>query len=234
MKIRILVRSLARRSEIILLVFLLREIKCRFNQKYYSQFEEDRFFDQKFLSETGYFLDIGCGRPVTGSNTYGLYRKGWTGAAIDPLKTNQALFKILRKRDRFICAVVGSQDEFVEFFEFHEYVYSTFDKASAEDAKMQNGANLKRIVRIPSHRLNSNDLEGLNRRPSLLSIDCEGMDFEVLKSIDLNAYKPQVICVELYRSGSKIYHEKIIRHLAEFNYKLTFSTELNGIFELSI
>ena len=48
----------------------------------YSQVGQDRWAYEK-IGDTGFFLDIGCGHPNEGSNTFGLEAVGWTGVLVD-------------------------------------------------------------------------------------------------------------------------------------------------------
>jgi FkbM family methyltransferase len=44
-----------------------------------------------------------------------------------------------------------------------------------------------------------------------LSIDCEGMDIDVLNSIDLNIFKPKLICMEIPTNIEGYYTYKVTR-----------------------
>ncbi|MEI9928867.1 MAG: hypothetical protein WDN44_15790 [Sphingomonas sp.] len=35
-------------------------------------------------ASSGTYVDVGANHPIEGSNTYRLYRQGWTGLTIDP------------------------------------------------------------------------------------------------------------------------------------------------------
>jgi len=81
----------------------------------YSQTGEDTLC-KKYLPESfGNYIDVGCGQPIHGSNTYFLYRSGWEGVAIDPILNNKRLFKYLRPRDTFKRILIGKKDQKVLF-----------------------------------------------------------------------------------------------------------------------
>lgn len=229
-KIKCQIRNLAYRSNAVVLLHIVREIKALLSQKSFSQFQEDEIISRLLRGEKGYYLDIGSGRPISGSNTYALYKLGWTGTAIDPLKNNARLFKIFRPRDRFLNVVVGASSPEVEFYEFEQYVYSTFYRRVAEAAILQNNARIRRVTRVRNYILDEKDLNGLNSSSSLLSIDCEGADYAVLQTIDFVKYRPSVICVELFRKNSINVDEKISGYLKLNRYCLFSSTYLNGVF----
>jgi hypothetical protein len=54
-------------------------------------------------------VDVGACVPLHDSNTYGLYTKGWSGIAIDPVLTPrmQAQWQQLRPRDTLIEKAMG-------------------------------------------------------------------------------------------------------------------------------
>lgn len=227
---RIRVRNFLYRTNSILILDCLREFRAMLCRKSFSQYGEDKTILSLLSNQKGFYLDIGSGRPISGSNTYALYRLGWEGIAIDPLKNNSRLFGIFRHRDRFLNAVVGADKENVIFYEFEQYVYSTFSREAAEQAMLENNAKIRKIITIKNHLLDAQDLQKLNCSPSVLSIDCEGADFAILQSINLRKYRPSIICIELFRNGSYEFSVKISAYLNENGYELISSTHLNGLF----
>ena len=69
-------------------------------EKSYSREGQDIFVD--LLLEKGFFLDIGCGGPVTFSNTYALELAGWTGVLLDSSASLIEECKRLRKSPVFL------------------------------------------------------------------------------------------------------------------------------------
>jgi hypothetical protein len=69
------------------------------------------------------------------------------------------------------------------------------------------------------------------RRFDLLSIDVEGSDFDVLKSFDLEDFRPKLIVIEMHefrlkdRSATGVYD-----YLLSRDYELRALTKLNGVF----
>lgn len=65
---------------------LLTSLRRSKSFKGFSQTGEDlliaKFFPE---SDTGFYLDVGSGNPVIGSNTYFFYRQGWRGILIDQI-----------------------------------------------------------------------------------------------------------------------------------------------------
>lgn len=51
----------------------------------YSQFGEDRIIEAFFGTQgKGIYVDIGCNHPISYSNTWKLYLRGWNGVCVDP------------------------------------------------------------------------------------------------------------------------------------------------------
>ena len=74
--------------------------KIFFPKKTYSMIGEDLFVDWFFKKKKiGFYVDVGCYHPLQLSNTYLLYKKGWSGINIDPNQTSIELFNFARKRD---------------------------------------------------------------------------------------------------------------------------------------
>lgn len=63
-----------------------------------------------------------------------------------------------------------------------------------------------------------------------LSIDVEGLDFEVLQSLNFNVYKPRVILIEILTSNLEdIAKHEIADYLKKFNYEV-FAKTVNTVF----
>ena len=77
-----------------------------------SQFGEDEYilnlFDKKFK---GKFLDVGCYHPTRHSNTYLMYKKGWSGLNIDLNPLTIELFNFMSPRDININIGISESEE---------------------------------------------------------------------------------------------------------------------------
>jgi FkbM family methyltransferase len=146
-----------------------------------SQFGEDKFL-LTILPKKGIYVDIGCYHPHLYSNTYRLYKEGWSGIAVDPNPDMAILWKLFRPRDTFINAAVGSGSS-ITYYRYDDGAYNGFERLERP---------LKDQVQIKTHSLS--ELVG-SRKVDFLTIDAEGMDKEILESFDWQV-KPQVIAVE--------------------------------------
>ena len=67
----------------------------------------------------------------------------------------------------------------------------------------------------------------VNDNINFLNIDCEGYDLEVIKLINLEKYKPELICIEVTDKN----FDQIFDYLKKFNYKFIIKFEISYIFE---
>ena len=80
---------------------------------------------------------------------------------------------------------------------------------------------------IKSQKLNTilNNSRFINRKIDFLNIDVEGADYEALKSLDFNTYRPKVICIEI--NDKDIISSNIFNFLNNLKYKLVWSSKSN-------
>lgn len=186
----------------------------------YSQFGEDLIIRPFVPKGKGIYVDVGCYHPILYSNTYRLYRKGWSGIVVDPNIGVKKLFSVFRPRDRFVCAAVGIGGE-KDYFVFSDGAYNTLDSELADAYK-------SRTHFIGTHKISLRPLSDICAgmdRIDLLNVDVEGLDLEVLETHDW-VIKPRVIIVEA-RPDSPV-----AKFLAEKGYVLVGFTHLNSIFKL--
>lgn len=175
-----------------------------FAKKTYSLMGEDiivlDFFNGGKIK--GIYVDIGSGHPKWGSNTFLLYRCGWKGLLVDPIRKNIQMSKLLRKRDYSICAGVGSFQNQLTFYELEPYEFSTFDEKIAESRISTKKAKLSGLYQVPIFDFgNLPMIKHLDfSKPSFLNIDAEGFDLDILRMIDFERYPFNLICVEEWKS----------------------------------
>jgi len=203
------------------IIILIKSYKLSLkSNKFYSQFGEDTIL-QKYLQENkGFYLDIGSGDPVRGSNTFFLYKKGWSGILIDPLTRNIFSSKIIRRKDKIIQGLVGAINKNYPFFEMYPYEYSTTDNEIVKDLIDKGRAKLVKKVQLNTFSVSELKLNINLDEPSLLNVDCEGLDLEVLKTIDLKTIKFRVICVEDFDFDPVSKSSEINQYLAVNGYEI--------------
>ncbi len=203
-------------------------------KKSYSQYAEDLIIQSYFSRKlrNGRYVDVGCHHPRRGSNTYGLYRKGWSGILIDLEKTKVLANQLSRRKDKVILAAVSDTEEWMEIFSDKSYSTNTTIK------KNQDSINEQSIGHIKTQTLtNILNEENFQKKFELLSIDVEGVDLQVLKGLDLKCYQPQIICIENWNSKdgiSAILNSEIHQYLNDQSYELVAFSGLSTIYQRSI
>jgi hypothetical protein len=177
---------------------VIRNLKWKLNNEHqsFSQFGEDVEMKKLLPEKNGIYLDIGAGRPIKGSNTYLFYKDGYSGTVVEPISLNSKLFFLFRNRDKRLIQLAGEKEGLEVFYEFFPYEYSTTIKVVAEELINEKRARLvsERILRVVPARSFAPQMSP--HAPTLVCIDAEGLDFEILKSIDWSHTLPRVVCVE--------------------------------------
>lgn len=172
--------------------FVLPRLRAK---RYWSQTGEDVVVAQYLPERTGHFVDVGAGRPTVENNTWHLYKRGWTGVLVDPLPMNCREARWTRRRDRIIQSACGRQEGTAEIFVMEPWQYTTVSRDQVAKA-CQHGAKLKKRYKTRIIPLNSLNLRSTPMSPSLMSVDVEGFELEVLLGNDWSQFRPRVILVE--------------------------------------
>ena len=171
----------------------------------------------------GFYVDAGCYHPLHLSNTYLLHKRNWTGINIDVSRFSIDLFNFLRPNDLNINSAVSNTDGDVTiYFQKKISQLTTINKKISKE-RMQEKSRKKNKVTKLNTILNNSKFK--NRKIDFLNIDLEGSDFEALKSLDFNAYRPRVICVEI--TEKEIKNSIIFKLLISMKYKLIWSSKSN-------
>ena len=188
----------------------------------YAQAGEDLVLD--FLTgyrPLGFYVDVGCNWPRWGSNSYRFYRKGWNGVVIDANSDFAGQFATIRPRDLFVNACVSDA---VEEVDLHVFAGDALSSSSGKSLYDDPGKyQVRRVDRVVTRRLDD-ILEQAEAPPSFdfLSIDVEGHDEAVLRSIDLDRFTPRVIVVELNDTNfdpGRIADSATMKRLGAFGYE---------------
>ncbi len=203
----------------------------------YSQDGEDMILKSFYETRKhykGFYVDVGAHHPIRYSNTYFFYNKGWKGINIEPTPTAITPFKILRSRDINLNIGVALHPDSLTFFCFNEPALNTFSEDIALDVdKKDNKYNIIKRVKVEVHPLK--DIldkylpEGV--KIDFLTIDVEGLDFDVLKSNDWDKFSPEYLLVEGHIDFEEIFNYDIYLFLKERNYKLVAKTFRTLIFK---
>ncbi|HTF03669.1 MAG TPA: FkbM family methyltransferase [Bacteroidia bacterium] len=212
--------------------------KKTYRQESYSQCGEDLIIDHVFhelrMVQPGY-IDIGAHHPRYINNTYLFYLKGSRGINIEPDPQLFEEFTRMRNGDINLNVGVGDTNGEADFYIMTEPTLNTFIKEEAERAEKEHAAYRIKEVR----KLKINLLDDIIRQynngnfPELLSIDVEGLDEVILRSINYETATPKVMCVETLTFSTRGRGEKktdLIEFIKSKGYIAYADTYINTIF----
>jgi FkbM family methyltransferase len=206
-----------------------------FGKMSFSQCGEDRIiryiFDLRGVAKPSY-LDIGANQPFYISNTASLYRDGSTGIVVDANPRLIESFRSARPRDIALNVGVADVAGELDFYVMEDDTLSTFSKEEC-DLLVSHGKPLRNVERIPVTTIKAIlDAHHGGRFPDLLSLDVEGLDLAILRTIDFAHDCPKVICVEAAAyspTGAGARNSELIDFLASHDYYEYANTNLNAI-----
>jgi FkbM family methyltransferase len=203
----------------------------------FSQEGEDLLLARIFGEKNGFFIDVGAHHPIRFSNTYLFYLKGWRGINIDAMSGSMKAFDSLRPEDINIECSVSDKIEELKFYEFNEPALNTF---SEMEAIKKDGLSHFKIVN--TKLLQTDTLANIlpkylkeGQTIDFLNIDVEGLDLQVLKSMDWDKYRPKVILVEDLTHNLEFSSENrlVKTYLQQMGYELFAKTFNTLFFKLS-
>lgn len=204
-----------------------------FKGETYSQDGEDLFLLDFFSNiDNGFYVDVGAHHPFRFSNTYLLYKKGWSGINIDATPGSMKLFNKYRKRDINIEAGISNSAGFGKYFLFKEPALNGFENEITLNYLKKN-TPLIAAVDIKFDSLKNILNENINtRKIDLMSIDVEGSELSVLESNDWEIYRPTILLVEMdwTQSLEQILDDSITKFLDAKGYKLYYRFERTCVF----
>jgi FkbM family methyltransferase len=161
------------------------------------------------------YLDIGANDPIELNNTYFFYRAGYRGVLVEPNPAFGERLKSVRPNDTTLVAGIGvTADREADFYVLSSPALSTFSKEQAEQAakSLPGNAAIKEVIKVPLLNINNVMELHFGGAPTFVSIDTEGMDLPILKTIDFDRFRPKIICAETLAVGTT----KVIPEIAEF------------------
>jgi len=194
--------------------------------EYSSQCEQDKYLEENIFKgyKGGYFVDVGSHDGLTINNTiYFEKYNNWRGINVEPIK--EVYDKLVINRPNSIninCAICNYEGE-TEFYcnrgytEMISGIKECFDerhKSRLERENREKGSTTE-IIRVPTRRLESILEENNVTHINYLSVDVEGAEYEVIKSINYEKVFIDVIGFENNYYDTSI---PIIRYLEERNF----------------
>lgn len=212
------------------------------NMKFHGQKGEDYVIFEKFFINkfNGIFIELGAMDGNIYSNTkFFEDTLNWTGILIEP---NPYLFKKLiknRKNCKNYNNLISNTNKTIEFTNFEKssvsYINNTAPKNHINKYKNSKKSFYKNqkieTLYLKSKRLQDIIEDSGFSKIDFLSLDVEGHEFEVLKSIDFSKTTIHVILVEVLDDNKN--NNKIKKFLCENNYIFYGKHSRNEIYKLN-
>jgi FkbM family methyltransferase len=202
----------------------------------YAQFGEDlivlNLFHLLGITQPSY-LDVGAHHPIHCSNTALLYTRGSRGINVEANPNLITAFHWHRPRDTTINVGVGPESGTLSFYFIDDWSgRNTFQREVAEEFVRANPTSRIRDVR-PISVVTLNDVVDSyagGQFPDFLSLDVEGLDFDILSSTRFDPNGPIVICVEAVTGADSDDSARIADLLTSRGYAFFVRTVANLIF----
>jgi FkbM family methyltransferase len=177
----------------------------------YSQNKEEEIILNHFKNFKGTFLDLGAYDGVDLSNTRALTELGWSGVCIEP---NPVIFERLCDNLKAFNKVIeykfalGTENKTITM-QMNDSYYSTVKQSEVD--------RWRGAFKFESAEVQMIDFKSFlefskYKTFDFISIDCEGLDYEILEQINLDEVKCKMVCVE---TNSKDIN-KYINYISKF------------------
>lgn len=203
--------------------------------EYYSQIGQDRYLNETvFKGKTdGFFVDIGAHNGITFSNSYFFETwKNWRGICVEPLPD---VFRELKASRKCICieGAIWPEAGYKEFLSLEGYsemlsgLVDEYDPRHIERIKLEQQLYGGTSITI---RVNTFPLQSVLDAHAVVdidfcSIDTEGSELSVLKSIDFSKVNIHCLVIE---NG---YQQTLARdYLSLYGYSLVKKLDWDDVF----
>ena len=179
------------------------------------------------------YLDVGAHHPSYLSNTYLFYNRGCYGVCIEPDPTLFMKFLHDRPRDINLNCGVGPTEGIADFFILSTPGLNTFSAQEAAKYTASGSYSVHHKMKIEIQLINHIIASNFSSCPNLVSIDIEGWDLAVLRSLDFHKYRPEVFCIETLsftEDNSERKLTEIIDFMHQNDYITYADTYINTIF----
>ena len=180
------------------------------------------------------YMDIGAHHPFRFSNTALFYEAGCHGINIEPDPDLFKLFEKYRKNDINLNIGISDKPGELLFYIMSSQTMNTFSMQEAEDLVLNHGFVITNKVKVPVDTISNVVEEYLNGiNVDILSIDVEGLELQILESIDFTVFSPIVICAETISYSTRglgVKDVALIKFLENKGYMVYADTYINTIF----
>lgn len=193
-------------------------------QASFSQMGEDIILKKIFENKKkGFYVDIGAHHPKRFSNTYIFYLKGWRGINIDAMPGSMKEFNALRSRDINLEIPVANKKKCLTYYMYNDSALNGFTKSIVEKLFKSNEYKIIETKKLKTQTLNYilDKYLPKGQKIDFITIDAQGLDYEVLTSNNWITYRPKVVVAEDIDFKIKnLEKSKIYKFMDNLNYEL--------------
>ena len=197
------------------------------NPNFYAQFYEDYILSIALSNiKKGYYVDVGANSPDFDSITKHFYLKGWSGINIEPIKKWYDAYLIDRPNDININKGVSNFEGEIDFYLLSSDLMSSGNVDFVNKAKEKGYDYKKQMIKVTT--LNRILEEHPIPSITLMKIDVEGLERQILEGLDLLKHRPIVLVIESIRPFSHIkVHDKWESMILNNNFTFVLFDSLN-------
>jgi FkbM family methyltransferase len=161
----------------------------------YAQNGEDVVLRRALGAPSGFYVDVGACEPTQDSVTRYFYDRGWSGINVEPQRHLYDKLVDERPRDVSVCCAIGTSSGSAWLVGFPgDDGLGTLDLEVAGQHDRFGKPSYRVQVQV---RPLESVLEEHARRPiDFMKIDVEGREGDVLRSFDLDRWRPRALVVE--------------------------------------
>ena len=182
------------------------------------------------------YLDLGANHARELSNTYYFYEKGAKGVLVEANPELIPELKLMRSRDLVLnyCVSANTDDE-IDFYILNGDGLSSADYSSVEEALRVNQVlKIEKTTKVKCITIKRILEDYVKVPPTILNVDIEGTEMEVLRSYDFERFRPTLICIEMIPYEAKLSYGKknneILQFLTQKGYTEYAFTGINSVF----
>jgi FkbM family methyltransferase len=185
----------------------------------HSQNNEEQIILEYFKDHIGVFLDIGANDGITLSNTRRLAKMGWSGVCVEPSPTVfNKLSKLYEDNQNIQCVpfAISNSSGKCTFYESNEHLgngdYSLLSTLIESEIDRWKGTQTFTKIEVDTITIDRLFEISNFKKFDFISIDCEGLDYEILKNIKPYISETKMICVEWNSIGLDKYTSLLSNH----------------------
>lgn len=203
--------------------------------KYYSQYGQDKWLNENLFKnkKDGFFIEVGADNGIRNSNTKFFEDLGWNGICVEPSPDR---FAILSENRNCILENVAISNNFetVDFLDIRGFgrglsgIVKHYDKRHKHrinQAKKHPHHKSHNVIQVPCTTFTSIFEKHNITKADFCTIDTEGNELEILKSLDFDRFEIKAILVENNYQDSKIR-----QFLHEVGYKFSRRIKVDDVF----